>query len=447
MTLAEGPRQADISDGQFRLWLLELERGGDGATNVPVTYTFRGALDVGALAEAIARLAARHEALRTRFHHTDAGIRQAVRPRSEVALTLRDLTGETYPHAVARRDTRTRLRTGIDVVNGDPFTADLYVLGPEEHLLLLTLNHLVVDGWSKLILCRDLGAFYTERAHGVPARLPVIEWQFLDYVRWHADRTQRGLAEPALDHWRETLAGARAPELRPVPPRAAGTPPPVGSLCFRVDSERADRLAELARTERVSPFVLHLALYYSVLHMVSGRRDLSVGSLLANRPRRELASTVGPFANALVLRAELADSAGATPVFRDWLAATRRTVLGMLPHQDVPYRALTSEPETAAGLRAGEIAFRMPASPGGVPHPDQVRFGDLETSCERTPDGMGARADLELLVAAGPRGLEGDFRYAADRYAPEYVRKLADTYVRLVDEVVADPAVPLRPIG
>jgi non-ribosomal peptide synthetase component F len=232
-------------------------------------------------------------------------------------------------------------------------------------------------------------------------------------------------------------------DLRPMPKRKAFTAPPALNTWFSLDPDRVEQLRKLAESERTSLFVAVLSLFYGALHLESGRRDLAVGSIMANRPRPEISATVGAFANMAVLRTRLPEH----PSARDVLRATRATMLDSLPHQGISFHRLAGDAGLATARAIGEVVFHMLAVPPGVATPNGVAFRGLRVASQHIPDGMGTRFDLELLVFPQPAGLEGVFRYAGDRYDREFVERLCARYTALATVATEQPDTPLDSIG
>ncbi|MFC0039936.1 condensation domain-containing protein [Actinomadura rayongensis] len=420
-----------VTDSQILLRFMERNFGAPGVMNVPTTLRLTGALDRPALDAAVRDLADRHEALRTTFGKIDGRLHFAVHPGSDLAVTFTDTAATAHPAENAWRTIHERLTRDIDVVTGPPVTVDLIRTAPAEHLLMLNPHHLVTDAWSNMLLLRDLAALYDARLSGRPAGLPEVRWQFGDYAAWERRRLDGDGGRRDRAFWREQLRDARYLDLRPAPERA-GARPQTENVWFTLDADRTAALKRAARRHRTSLFVITLALYAAVLHAASGETDVTVGSVFANRARREAHETVGFFANMIPLRLRT----GPNPQLTDHIDAARGTVLSALPHQGMPYRSLVLDPETAHARRAGEVVFHMLAVPPGVDAPHRPRFAGLTAEPFRIPDGMGSRFDLELLVIPQNDALEGVFRYAGDRYESAYVRGLADAYAALVDDLI-----------
>ncbi|MFE5393975.1 condensation domain-containing protein [Streptomyces sp. NPDC056568] len=331
-----------LSYAQQGMWFLE-RRAGTTRYADPMTFRLTGGLNVTALRESIEELVRRHEALRTCFPVVDGGPVQAVAPDLPVPLPLTDLTA--LP-AAEREDSAARflaedLRRGFDLAHGPLVRAVLLRLGPREHIVRITLHHLVSDAWSWwAVLLRELERLYAARLAGQPSPLPPVPTQYADFARWqHA-----WLAGPAypvhLAHWRQALADVTPlPTLslaRPAPSRDA-RPPRTRWLTF--PQPLYDGLRATARRERVTVFMLLLAAFTRVLRRYVDTDDILVATRGGFRTRAEFEKAVGFFVNMLPVRTRVTEDGA----FRDLLHQVRRNLLGVYAHRDVPFERLTAD--------------------------------------------------------------------------------------------------------
>src|SRR5436305_2717454 len=335
---ASRPRQAPPSFAQQRLWFLDQLAPGNPAYHVSLAMLIAHPPTAGVLAAALGELVERHEVLRTTFTDADGAPAQVIAPTATPALAvidLRALPGERHL-AEARRLVTQRVHVPFDLGRGPLLRCDLIELGEPGSVVTLTLHHIIADGWSVDVLIEELIALCGAAADGRRSPLPALPLQYADFARWQrqALRGERLAAQSA--YWQERLAGAAPLELptdRPRPPVQSfrggavpvGVPPPL---------TRALRALGLA--EGATLFMALLAAYQVLLHRYSGQADLSVGTPIAGRSRRELERLIGLFVNTLVLRVDLAGG----PSFRTLLAAVRETVLGAFAHQEMPFEQL-----------------------------------------------------------------------------------------------------------
>lgn len=439
--------EATGSMGQCLMWLMELLVGGPGIMNVPVIYRMRGPLDVPALSKALTAVVDRHEGLRTAFtwdwsrNLLPDMLTQHISPSAGVSIECTDVSGEPSPYETAYRRIYDRLVQNIDVTSGAPFVVDLFRLDAEDHLLMITIHHIITDAWSNMLICRDLGEFYNRQAGAPENALEPVQWSYQHYARWQKEKVVPPYDEDHRKFWHERLTKAKYLDLRRAPEREGGKMPPSRNVWFAIAGPHIDRLREFAKCERTTLFVVMLTLFYCVLHAASGERELTVGSVFANRPRRELYNTVGCFANLVALVTELPEEATVAAAVR----VVRRTVLEALAHQDYPYLSAVAPDTTmpSSAIRASEVVFHMLAIPEKVSPPAGIAFSGLQVESHPIPDGMASRFDLELLIIPQIGMLEGTYRYAGDRYERDFIEQLANCYTKLVEAVAADPATPI----
>jgi amino acid adenylation domain-containing protein len=419
-----------LSFAQERLWFLDRLQPGVSAYNIPLALRLEGRLDRRRLAAALSWVARRHEVLRTIFAERDGEPVQVVLPAAEVPLPAVDLRG--LPAAVretaARRLTAEEAARPFDLAHGPLWRATLIELAPRRWLLLLNLHHIVTDGWSMGVLVREINSLYA----GLPLPEPPV--QYADFAVWQ----RRWLAGETLDRqlvwWRERLRGAPpALELPADHPR-----PPVLSQRgaehrFDLDSELSRGVAELARCEAVTPFMVLAAGLFALLSRLTGQRDLAIGSPIANRNHLETEGLIGFFVNTLVLRADLSRAFS----FRDLLRQVREVSLGAYAHQDLPFEKLVDELQPERDLSRSPL-FQVALALQNAPLP-AVDLGEVSLAAEEIPTGV-AKFDLSFVFAeAGDGRLAGLLQYATDLFEPATAARYARHLAVLLGELVASP--------
>jgi amino acid adenylation domain-containing protein len=428
-----------LSFAQERFWYLDRLRPGGAVYNVPLAFRLAGGLDAAALEGALGEIVRRHEALRTRFAEGDGAPFQEVAPAAGPALVRIDLEG--LPPAAReeelRRLTRVTMAEPFDLSRGPLLRARLARLGAADHALLLCFHHAVLDGWSAGLFNRELSALYAAAREGRPSPLPEPPVQYGDYAAWQRSWLTGEVRSGLLDWWRRELAGACAElELPADRPR-----PEVQS--FRGAVERtalpaglAAALAELARGETVTPFMVLLAAFQTLVWRLTGEEDFLVGTPSANRPRPELEGVVGLFLETLALRGRL----GGDPPFRGLLARVRETALRAFTHQDLPFEHLVAGlgvERSAARSPLIQTLFSLQAAPEeGVDLPGlAVRLLDPETAT--------SRLDLGLTVEETGGGLRAALEYDAALFEPVTARRFLARFITVLEGALADPGLPL----
>jgi hypothetical protein len=314
------------SFAQQRMWLLEQLEDGGPAYNSQLGLRFHGPLDVAAVDYAVAELARRHEILRTTFHDQDGELWQAIGEPPDDLVEFVDLTGE--PTDALARATDDELRRTFDLATGPVLRVKLFRLHANEHVLLLTLDHLTCDGWSMGILHRELTRLYAGDSPAEPAI------GYVDFAQWQRDWLRGAELERQLSYWRKALADP--PPLISFPP---GSGPTVGKSVQPLPRGLEDRLAELGRRHNASLFVVLTAAFGALFSRSSGQPDVVLGSVVANRGQAELDDVVGLFTNTVALRLDHS----ADPTLGSLIDRARGTVLDMHANQHVPFDRVVEE--------------------------------------------------------------------------------------------------------
>jgi amino acid adenylation domain-containing protein len=437
LALLPMPRTEELplSFAQQRLWFLEQLEPGSTAYNVPAAVRLTGALDVEALRRGLVELVRRHESLRTTFHSEGGQAVQRIAPFLEPAFALEDLTalGEAERSAEVRRRAVDEAQRPFDLTRGPLLRATLLRLGEREHVLLLTMHHIVSDGWSMNVLVEDVAALYPALAEGRPSPLSPLPVQYADYAAWQRRWLQGDALEKQLAYWRQQLADAPPsldlPTDRPRPPvqtlRGA-------SWFVHLPRELSDSIQALAQREGVTPFMVLLAAFKVVLHRYSGQEDISIGMPIAGRDRPELERLIGFFANTLVLRTKLSPS---TP-FRELLGRVREATLGAYSHQDVPFERLVEELQPVRDLSRSPL-FQVMFTFQNVRLPDTARAG-LELGLLEV-DNQTSKFDLELVLTDSADGLRGRFEYSTALFDEATVARMSQHLSTLLRAAVLHP--------
>ncbi|MET9700741.1 amino acid adenylation domain-containing protein [Streptomyces sp. NPDC006529] len=431
----EGAR-LPLSFAQQRLWFVEQFAGPSPLYSIACTVRLTGHLDAAALEGALGRVVARHEALRTTFRVEDGRPEQVVRAPAGVALPLTDLSA-LEPDA--RRDALARLteqesRRPFDLGTGPLLRAGLVRTADEEHLLLLTIHHIVADGWSLDILVRELAHHYRTDAPALP-ELPV---QYADFALWQHQRVSGAMLDGQLAHWRERLAGAPSTVDLPTDrPRTARQSFAGASFPWRLDGDLATRLTALARAHDATLYMALLAGFTAVAHRWSGQEDLVVGSPVANRNHPQTEGLIGFFVNMLPLRADLSDN----PTFTELLGRVRESALAAYAHQDVPFERIVEEvrPDRDAGGRTpfANLLLVLQNTPE-----TRIELPGLRLDVAAVDTGT-AKFDLHLQVTETPQGLTGLADYSTELYDERTVRRFIDQWLCLLAAAVAAPGTRL----
>ena len=438
---AERGREVPLSFAQRRMWFLDQLDPGSVSYTVPNSIQFNGMLEPEKLEMALSEIVRRHESLRTTFLSREGEPFQVIHDPESVLIPLLDLTGLALEQRqeAARQRAREQSRQPWDLGNGPLFRAQLIRIAPLEHILVLTMHHIITDGRSTGVMAHELAVLYRAFTHNKPSPLPAPPLQYADFAIWQRDWLKGELLEKQLAYWRGQLAGLSDLELptdfrRPRVHRYRG-----GRISFKLSRETTARLDAAGRSVGATPFMTLLAVFDVFLAMSSGQKDISVGTPVANRNRPELENVFGFFVNTIVMRTQLEGD----PTFREALERTRQMCLGALDHQDVPFdkivdelsptRDLSRHPlfqvmfvhlEGAQGVRLPGISFRQGAA-------------EMETS----------NFDLLLVTSESDEGYTGILQYNCDLFREATAARLGERLQLLFERLSADPDLPLSSIS
>ncbi|HTG36400.1 MAG TPA: condensation domain-containing protein, partial [Thermoanaerobaculia bacterium] len=430
-----------LSFAQQRLWFLDQLEPGRATYNVPVALRVSGPLDSVVLAAVLTEIARRHEGLRTTFPAVEGEPEQRVHPAGPVPLPIVDLAGLPAParEAEARRQAGGEADRPFDLVRGPLFRAQLLRLGLEDHVVSVTMHHIVSDGWSMGILTREVAALYEGFAAGLPSPLPELPVQYADYSAWQRARLSGEALERELGFWRQRLDGAPAVLELPLDrPRPAVRSARGGSVPLRLSPELGRSLVELSRRSGATPFMTLLAGLDVLLGRYSGQEDLTVGTPVAGRTRLETEGLIGFFVNTLALRVNLSGAPG----FAELLPRVRERALEAHAHQEVPFERLVEDLASERSLSHSplfQVMFALQNAPRETLELPRLVLQPF-SSAQRS-----AKFDLTLALSeVADQGFAGAFEYDAALFDPATIERLAGHFQRILEEVLAHPerAVP-----
>jgi amino acid adenylation domain-containing protein len=431
-----------VSYAQQRLWLLDRLEPGNVAYNLPGAVRMTGELDVAALERTISEIIRRHEVLRTTFTSVDGEPVQVIGEPTPVALRVIDLQDllederETEAHRLAAEEA---LRP-FDLSRGPLLRTTLLTLSAQEHVVLLTMHHIVSDGWSMGVLIREVALLYEAYARGAESPLAELPVQYADFAGWQRGWLQGEVLERQLSYWRSQLKGAPAvlelPIDRPRPPVQTFR----GALeWFSLSTELTQKLNRLSREQAVTPFMTLLAAFQTLLHRYSLQEDIVVSTGIANRANAALESLIGFFVNTLVLRSDLSGS----PTFRELLKRVREVTLEAYAHQDLPFEVLVEalQPERDPSYSPlFQVMFVLQNAPQ-----EELELPSLRLSpfiAERTT----AKFDLTLFMIEDEERFTGYFEYNLDLFDTETIVQMTHHFQNLLEGIVEDADRQLKDI-
>ena len=401
-----------------------------------------GRLDVAVLEASLNQVAERHESLRTTFHEENGKPVQRIHEKLNLRIAVTDLSHQPEPEQKeqAQRLAVEEARRPFDLQRGPLLRVRLLRLGAEDHLLLLTMHHIISDGWSLDIFVRETGAFYQAILAGHFPTLEPLPFQYADYAIWQREQLQGDSLEQGLEYWRRQLSGTLVPLELPTDYPRPRIQRYRGAQChLLLAREEITALMALARREDATLFMILLAAYKLVLQRYSGQEDIVVGTPIANRTQPEIERLIGYFANTLVLRTGLTGD----PSVREGLQRVRETALDAYAHQDVPFEKLLEELQPARDPGRQPL-FQVVFTLQNLP-PSNYALGNLTISPVDVDTGT-AKFDLTLIAQENSSGLELTLEYNTDLFSESTANRLLHHFHNALHSMVENPEQPISEV-
>ena len=438
---AEPQATFELSYAQQRQWFLWQLDPHSSAYNIPAALRLHGPLNVAALQQSFDGLLERHQSLRSRFVEDDGQVVQTLAEFTSLPIEQIDLCGEPQEQRFdqAMNSVEQDIARPFDLQHGPLLRVSLLQLDAEDHVLLLTLHHIVTDGWSMGVLVEEFSRLYAAHCQGQNTVLEALPIQYSDYAMWQRRWMEAGELERQLNWWRDRL-GSEQPllELPTDRPRPAQPSQRGARLDFALDATLASGLMTLAKQRGVTPFMLLLASFQALLYRYSGQADVRVGVPIANRNRAETRGLIGFFVNTQVMRAELD---GRLP-FSQLLDQTRAASLDAQDYQDLPFERLVQALQGERSLSHSPLFQVMfnhqqakPAAVSGLLA--GLRVEALNATAHTT------QFDLQLDTQEEGDKLFASLTYATDLFDAERIEHLARHWRNLLAGVLANPQCPL----
>ena len=422
-----------LSFAQEQLWLLDQITPGTPTYNVPLALRLVGPLDPETLDRTLVEILRRHQVLRTVFSERE-GYPEArlIATPSHVLVTC-DLTQESDHGRAIKIALHEEAKRPFALDHGPLVRVLLLRLGPESHILSVTMHHVVCDAWSLPVLIQEISQLYAAISEGRASPLPELPIQYSDFAAWQRNRLTGALLDSHLNYWREALDSAC--ELIALPldrprPRPAGWSG--DSVRFLVDRSVSAALRQVAQQHSASPFVTVLATFFALLFRESGQSDIVAGCPVANRNRPELEALVGYFVNSLPLRVQVSGSQS----FVELLEAVRTCVLGGLDHAELPFEKMVEElalKREPTHHPLFQVLFAWQSSRAGA-----LQKGGWSIEPIEAETGA-ARFEWSLVVNESADGLEGSFRYRTDLFDRITIERIVNHWLRLLSSAVETP--------
>jgi amino acid adenylation domain-containing protein/non-ribosomal peptide synthase protein (TIGR01720 family) len=423
-----------LSYAQQRLWFLDQLDPGNVAYNAPLGVRLQGALDKNALRWSVDEIIRRHEVLRTGFPARNGKPVQEIVPQLSLPIEEIDLSRNEpgLREEEARRLAQAEVERPFDLAHAPLLRARLIKLDEQDHVLLVTMHHIVSDGWSTGIIVREFMQLYEAclRQEQPPLPEPVI--QYADFAAWQREWLQGEVLEQQLEYWRDQLARVEPLNLPLDHPRTRALGRKGDLISFQTTSEFADEIRQLARRQGVTVFMTLLAALQVTLSKHAGQQDIAVGTAVANRNRSEIEGLVGFFVNTLVMRTQL----DTNWTFAQLLQQVRGVALNAYQHQDVPFEKLVEELQPERDLSRSPLFQVMLVL-------QNLRRQELQLPGMRlsgfTPAVEAPKFDLMLTMGEGAGGIVSSLSYASDLFERATMERLLEHLKLVLRRMVENP--------
>jgi amino acid adenylation domain-containing protein/non-ribosomal peptide synthase protein (TIGR01720 family) len=424
-----------LSFAQARLWFLEQLEPGSSAYNIPSAVRLTGSLHVAVLEQSLNEIVQRHEVLRTTFAVVSGEPIQVIAPVLALTIPRVDLRNlpEAQQEAQVERLATEEAQQPFDLAKGPLLRATLLHLDEAEHVLLLTMHHIVSDGWSMGVLIRELAALYEAFSTGKPSPLPELPIQYADFAHWQRQWLQGEVLTAQLSYWQQQLTGA--PALLELPtdrPRPAVQTFRGATQFLALPEPLSQKLKTLSQRSGVTLFMTLLAAFQTLLYRYTGQEDICIGSPIANRNRSETEELIGFFVNTLVLRADMSEN----PSFQELLSRVREVTLGAYAHQDLPFEQLVEALQPERNL-SHQPLFQVMFALQNAPMP-ALELPNLTLSSLEIESGT-AKFDLTLSMEDTEQGLVGSLEYNTDLFHGTTISRMLGHFQTLLEGIVAEP--------
>ena len=429
-----------LSFAQQRMWFLYQMDQQNSAYNEALTIRLTGRLNIDILEQTINAIIQRHESLRTTFPMVEGKPIQKIAPSLKIKLlviNLKDISQDQIDKQIIEE-----LQKPFDLTQAPLLRCTLFDLGYENYILVNVFHHIIIDGWSKGILFKELSEFYQAFLSNSTVDLPELTIQYADFAVWQRQWLQGEILENQLNYWKKQLTAA--PPLLELPtdkPRPANPNFRGHSISFQINSELTEKLKLLSQKSGATLFMTLLAALNTLLFRYSGQDDILIGTPTANRNRQEIEPLIGFFVNTLVLR----NSLEGNPAFSGLLQQARNVVLEAYANQDVPFEQVVDGLEIERSLSYNplfQVMFALQNAPLNSLELPHLKAQYLAVKHQRI------KFDLSLILEEieTEQGsyLEGFWEYDSDLFTVERITRMVGHFQTLLKGIVANPQQTVR---
>ena len=428
-----------LSFAQQRLWFLDQLQPNSTAYLVTRAFHLKGPLNHSALEQSLNALIARHESLRTTFKTVKGNPVQVIAPSLTLALPVVDLQGlqADEQEGVLRQRVQEEASNPFDLSVGPLIRATILEVGPEQHVFLLTLHHIITDGWSMEVFCRELSILYEDFCGGLPSSLSPLPIQYADYAVWQRQRVKGDFLRAQLNYWKKQLTEAPALKLPIDHPRPVN-PSHQGARWFtELPQSLRQSLKELSQRQGVTLFMAMLAAFKVLLFPYTEQEDVVVGVDNASRTHRDLEGLIGFFVNLLVLRTNFSGN----PTFGELLHRIRKVTLEAYNHQDLPFDQLV------AALRLPRIGHQMPLVRALLSFQNfpssPLTLSEMVVTPLKT-EVVSTKVDLTLFIFPNQERMGVTWQYNTDLFKESTIKHMARAFTEVLEAITDDPNIRLK---
>jgi amino acid adenylation domain-containing protein len=434
-----GLERLPLSYAQERLWFLQQMEPDSAGYNVPLAVRVAGELDIAQLEQAFAVIIARHENLRTVFPSQEGQAQQVIVEVERLDFKLEYHDASPWPEE-EERERRVRelcqaaAAKPFDLARGPLLRGQVIKLAEREHVLMLTLHHIISDGWSVGVLLRELDSILGAWERGEAVPLPALPIQYADYSVWQRSRLeQEGVLERQLGYWEKKLEGvAESLDLATDYPRPRVQDWAGATHRFVLDGELTEGLKSLGGRQGGTLYMVLLAAFQTLLYRYSGQNDICVGSPIANRQYAETEGLIGMFVNTLAMRSRVEGEES----FSGLLGQVKATCLEAYENQDAPFEKVVErlQPERNLGMSPiFQVMVVLQNAGSGKERKEAERFRRY-----RLQTGI-SKFDLTAVFRESEEGLTASLRYRSGLYKRETMERMAGHFTALCRAIVAMP--------
>jgi amino acid adenylation domain-containing protein len=426
---------------QERMWFLEKMEPGGALYNIAGAVRLKGDLDREALKWSLKEIVRRHEALRTSFVEVEARPLQVIHNEVRLQFAEKDLRGLGNSTSLEQRvenELREEAQRAFVLTSPGLLRILLLQLAEDEHVLAMVMHHMIADGWSIGVLVNELKALYQARVESRPSPLPELEFQYVDYAAWQREVLASANMREGLEYWKRQLTGA--PPVLELPadyPRGSRPGPTGKTMTLRFGRELSSAVKDLALRKHLTPYVVLLAAFQTLLSRLTGQKCIVVGSPMAGRQQVETEKLIGLFVNLVALKTDIDEKDS----FLDLLKKVKETAAEAQAHQHVPFEKVVEIVEQERALSHMPVVQVVFAWQGGLMG-GTLKLGELIGKLQPI-DTETSKFDLTLTLEEEQEEIQGSIEYRSGLFAPETIHQFARHYLAFVETALSHLSAPL----